>query len=326
MRMDILSRLKLGEVADVDGDDKFSAGGWIMLRAKPGGGVKSGTGNGALIARMGDDTRHGGAGWEIYAENAVISVSLIANAADNLDSAAANAADKAAKIAAAAAVATPGGLRTSSTVKHGLQLVAKDPIPRDEWVHVFFTYDGQRKTSSLRLFVNGKPVEADMKLRNLAPKDSIRTDAATHLGRRDDFQPMRETRFQDMRFYRRMLSAEEVGRLPYEDIAAEIFSRQPDPAKWTTDEKFVAAEQYFLGQVDQETIQLASAVAAHDTAFEALTKDGEPSLIALEKSTPAYSDTLKRGDYYARADRVGPLTPHFLPAAGRSASESPGPR
>ncbi|MFM9079185.1 MAG: DUF1553 domain-containing protein, partial [Opitutaceae bacterium] len=102
-------------------------------------------------------------------------------------------------------------------------------------------------------------------------------------------------------------------RLPFEDLAAEVVARQPDPARWTTDEKFVVADRLVLGAKDEETIRLASAVAAHDTAFDALTKDGTPSLIALEKNTPAYSDILKRGDYFARGERVEPSVPHFLP-------------
>ncbi|MEY4005017.1 MAG: hypothetical protein RLZZ221_1113, partial [Verrucomicrobiota bacterium] len=99
----------------------------------------------------------------------------------------------------------------------------------------------------------------------------------------------------------------------FEDVAAEIVERQPDPARWTTDEKFVVADRFLLGEKDEETMRLASAVAAHDTAFDALTKDGTPSLIALEKTTPAYSDILKRGDYFARLERVEPSVPHFLP-------------
>ncbi|MBI5693623.1 MAG: DUF1553 domain-containing protein [Verrucomicrobia bacterium] len=164
----------------------------------------------------------------------------------------------------------------------------------------------------MKLYLNGKPAEVEVRLDTLGPKDSIRTDAATHVGRRDDFNPMRETRFQDVRIYRRALAADEVARLPFEDLAAEIVARQPDPRKWTTDAKFVAADRFYLGEKDAETISLASAVAAHDTAFEALTRDGPASLIAIEKTTPAYSDILKRGDYYARLERVEPGVPRFL--------------
>ncbi len=77
MRMDIMTRLRLGNHGDVDLSDKFSAGGWIMLRAKPGGGVRTGTGNGSLLARMGDESRRSGAGWDIYQEGTVFIVNLV---------------------------------------------------------------------------------------------------------------------------------------------------------------------------------------------------------------------------------------------------------
>jgi hypothetical protein len=184
---------------------------------------------------------------------------------------------------------------------------------------VFFTYDGSRKAAGVKLYVNGKLVETEARLDTLGAKDSLRTDATMHLGRRDDFQPMRETRFQDVRLYKRALTADEVARLPFEDLAAEIVARQPDPAKWTTDENFVVTERYFLGEADADTKKLAAALAAHDEAFAALTKDGEPTLIAIERQAPAYSDILKRGDYFARVERVGPSTPHALPPLPKGA-------
>jgi hypothetical protein len=277
MRMDIFTRLALGQTGDVEADQKFSAGGWLMLRAKPGGGVRTGTGNGSLFARMRDVEGRSGSGWEIYHDALKFTVNLIGDAP-----------------------------------RTGLIVTTKETFTRDEWLHVFFTYDGSRKAAGLKVYVNGRPVETEVKLDALA-KGSIRTDATTHLGRRDDAQPMRETRFQDVRFYQRALGAAEVARLPFEDVAAEIVARQPDPAQWSTDEAFVAADRYFLGEVDAGTQSLVAAIGAHQAAFDALTSDGTPTLIAVEKPSPAYADLLKRGDYYARVQRVGPETPHFLP-------------
>lgn len=57
---------------------------------------------------------------------------------------------------------------------------------------------------------------------------------------------------------------------------------------------------------------MAAAVATHDQAFDALTKDGAATLIAIEKPTPAFADVLKRGDYFARLERVEPTVPHFM--------------
>ncbi len=349
MRMDIFTRLNLGDHGNVDAGDKFSAGGWLMLRAKPGGGVRTGTGNGSLLARMGDEKRKGGAGWDIYQEGLQIIVNLIPDATEPpvMTPTVSATINEVAQVAAVIPTATPPPVTAGATVatapkqpakkqpakktaptvaasnpramtapvsKRGIQLATKvGQIVRDEWQHVFFTYDGSRKAAGIKIYINGKLAETEVKMDTLLAKDSIRTDAPMHLGRRHDYQSMKETRFQDVRFYRRSLTADEVARLPFEEIAAEIIARQPDPAKWTSDEKFIAADKYFLGEKDADTMALASAVAAHDTAFEALTKDGAATLIALEKPTPAYADVLKRGDYFARGERVEPSVPHFLP-------------
>lgn len=351
MRMDIFTRVRLGDLGDVEANEKFSAGGWLMLRAKPGGGVRTGTGSGSLLARMGDETRNGGAGWDLYQEGGQFIVNLnavIDAAAEQASAEAAAVAGKVEAPASAASVistsrpppqkgvkqrskkaASPTGVAADGTIdpraatppeaKRGVQVVTRGTFPRDEWLHVFFTYNGSGKAAGVKIYVNGQAVETDVKLDTLRPKDSIRTGAEMHLGRRDDYLPMRETRFQDVRFYKRMLPPADVARLPFEDVASEVVQRQPDSAKWSTDEAFVVAERFFLGEKDAETMALAAAVNAHDAAFEALTKDGTATLIALEKSTPAYSDILKRGDYYARGERVGPSVPHFLPPLPKGA-------
>ena len=321
MRMDILSRLSLGEMGDVDATDKFSAGGWFMLRAKPGGGIKAGTGNGALMARMGDEKRKGGAGWDIFHDSLQIVVNLVPDTTPAITTnqpvatAGETAKDPAAPVAAVApASAVTPALASAVPVKRGIQVVTRvGQFVRDDWVHVFVTYDGSKKASGVKIYLNGKVAETEVKLDTLAPGDSMRTDAAMHLGRRDDYLPMRETRYQDVRFYRRALATDEVSRLPFEDVASEIVARESDPGKWSTDGRFVALEKFFLGEKDAPTMTLASAVAAHDIALEALTREGTATLIAREKPTPAYADILKRGDYYARGERVEPAVPHFLP-------------
>ncbi len=301
MRMDIFTRIRLGALGDVEANEGFSAGSWIYLRASPGGGVRTGTGNGSLLARMGDPSVNKGAGWDIYQEGTQFIVNLTAEVEPP-----------------EAGPAEPAGVinpraEQAPKPRRGIQVVTRDTHARDEWHHVFFTYDGSRRAQGVRIFVNGKPVATEIRLNNLGANDSIRTPAHMQLGRRDDVLPMRETRFQDVRFYRRTLSPEEVQRLPFEDLASEIVARQPDPAKWTTDEAFVVAERFYLGQKDAEAMALATAVANHDAAFAALTAGGEATLIALEKPTPAYADILKRGDYYARQERIEPSVPHFLP-------------
>jgi hypothetical protein len=316
VRFDIFTRLALGRTGDVDAQDAFSAGGWFMPRAKPGGG---GTGDGTLLSRYHSPEKGPGRGWEIYIEKN----RLVINLADG-----------------------PAG--------RALTVVSRDVLPNGDWQHVFFTYDGSRRAAGLQVYLNGKAIRRTVRSDNLDPRrplltpaaplrytdseplrkgsapdirlfrraalesqlsslTTIRTAATTYLGRRDDSDPLREGRFQDIRFYRRALATDEVARLPFEDVAAEIIARQPDPTRWTTDEAFVVAEKFFLGQIDAEAKKIAAELAVLDNRIDILTRGGAPTLVARERAQPAYADLLKRGDYFAREERVAPGTPHFLP-------------
>ncbi|MEI6053642.1 MAG: DUF1553 domain-containing protein, partial [Opitutaceae bacterium] len=315
-RFDIFTRLPLGRVGDVDAQEAFSAGGWFMPRAKPGGG---GTGDGTLISRYHSPEKGSGRGWEIFFEKN----RLVINLADG-----------------------PTG--------RALTVVSRDVLPNGDWQHVFFSYDGSRRADGLQIYLNGKAIRRTVRSDNLDPRrplltpaaplrytdseplrkgsapdirlfrraalesklsgiTTIRTEATTYLGRRDDSDPLREGRFQDIRFYRRALAADEVARLPFEDVAAEIIARQPEPTRWTTDEAFVVAEKFFLGQIDTEAKKITTELAILDNRIDILTRGGAPTLVARERAQPAYADLLKRGDYYARVERVAPGTPHFLP-------------
>ncbi len=149
MRMDILSRLRLGGLGDVEAGEKFSAGGWLMLRQKPGNGN---TGDGSLLSRMGGEQRRNGAGWEIYQEKQHFVVYLVP-AAD--------------APAAAAEPARPTPTPrdgegadgdAAAKPKRGLSVMTKDGFPLDEWLHVFFTYDGSRRPEGEKNYVNVQQV------------------------------------------------------------------------------------------------------------------------------------------------------------------------
>mgnify|MGYP003704827535 CR=1 FL=1 len=45
------------------------------------------------------------------------------------------------------------------TGKRAIQVATRATFPRDEWLHVFFTYDGSRRANGVKIYVNGKPVD-----------------------------------------------------------------------------------------------------------------------------------------------------------------------
>jgi hypothetical protein len=121
---------------------------------------------------------------------------------------------------------------------------------------------------------------------------------------------LRQTAFQDFRFYQRELSAREAARLPYADYVAEL-ARKP-MSEWSEDEWHTVTEYYF-GQRDARTLALEAEVASLDHELNRLAKGGDIELVSEEAPTLAYADILNRGVYSARRERVRPGVPHFLP-------------
>jgi hypothetical protein len=191
------------------------------------------------------------------------------------------------------------------------------PLPTNgQWDHLFFTYDGSGRAAGVRIYVNGEPVATKVISDTLA-HNTMRTSAPLQLGRRaPDEQPARDTRYQDLRLYSRLLTAEEAKRLPFEDYVSEITSKPVD--QWDRDQWHAVTEFYFAN-VDETAKALRSQTQQLDAELDKFSKGGDVSLVAQEKPSVAYADVLTRGIYTARKERVEANTPHFLPPlpAGR---------
>jgi hypothetical protein len=271
-RMDTSTRVELGQLGDFEWNQPFSAGGWFMLRSAPN--FTSSKVSGTLISKM--DSTKDDSGWALTVQNGILTVEL--------------------------ADPTPMRALTVSTVT---------PLPTDgKWDHVFFTYAGSGKAAAVKIYVNGSEV-ATRTISDTFGGNSMRTSAPLQLGRKSpDAQPARDTRYQDMRLYGRVLTAEEVKRLPFEDYVAEITSRpasQWDPDQWH------AVSEFYFKDVDESAKALNVQIEAMDTELDKLGQGGDVSLVAQERPSLAYADILTRGVYTARKERVEANTPHFLP-------------
>ncbi|GAA5481436.1 DUF1553 domain-containing protein [Haloferula sargassicola] len=274
MRMDIASRIPMPDQGDFEADDAFTVSMWARLRLKPG---NISSGNGALIAKMGGDADEHYRGWDLYLNGDKVEFQLISSWPER-----------------AIHVDTGG-------------------IPRGEWVHLTATYDGSRSAAGARIYINGHPAPLNVMHDGLQPGDTMCNDFALELGRRHETDLLRETSYQDVRLYRRALSADEVARLPFEDPAARLVETSPDPAQWSPAERFLGITQFFLGSHEEEARRLRGEIAAAEAQMAELGKDGTPTLVAKERSGPAYAWVLDRGVYSARKELVVPATPEFLP-------------
>lgn len=276
MRMDITSNLPMPDLGDYEADQKFSAATWVNLRLKT---SNANTGNGSLISRMGDDSKDGHRGWDMFIDGDNFVVHIINHWPDR------------------AIRLNTGG------------------IPRGEWVHLGFSYDGSGKAEGVKLFVNGQERKTNITVNNLQPGDTIRNKLPLNLGQRVESDRLRESAFFDARVYHRALDPAEFARLPEEDLTAELLAASPDPEKWNPMQRFLGLDRYFIDSVDPEAAKLREQIKAADAEIGALGKDGQATLIARERETPANAWVLNRGVYTARKELVEPATPEFLPGS-----------
>jgi hypothetical protein len=351
-RMQSSTRVLLGQVADYEASQAFSAGGWFMFRAAPFHPGSFGT----LLSKM-ESAQHD-QGWELAADdNGILTVALVHQAPkkgkpkkkedkkapaekplvakesfnyptpqdlakkdlapnkppeqlkaekEEEKKAKAQAAIEAKKKKPEASTAPAENLPEVS-----VRVVTVKPLSLDNaWKHIFFTYDGSGRASGVKIYVDGVRVATQVLQDNLG-QASIRTDAPFQLGwRNPDEHPAKDARYQDIRLYARILAPGEVNRLPFEDYAAEIATRQQ--AEWTRDQSHIVTA-FYLSQVDSSWQRIQREMAQLDEQLDRLSTGGNLTLVSWEKSTIPYAHVLTRGVYTARTERVEADTPHFLP-------------
>jgi Protein of unknown function (DUF1553)/Protein of unknown function (DUF1549)/Planctomycete cytochrome C/Concanavalin A-like lectin/glucanases superfamily len=341
-RMDISSHIQLGQMGDYDTDQAFSSGGWFMLRSAPNYNLDNATGS--LLSKM-DATQHN-RGWDLVAEKGIISVELVNQGPKDLK---VHSNDKVKKTTTTPLkevfqFPTPADLTAKDLAPNkpkakpepkkkedkpkekkptapkapedttqfvAIKVCTEDPLPVDgHWRHIFFTYDGSGKASGVTLYIDGAPAKTRTVVDTLA-KSTIRTQAPMQLGwRSPDANPLRETRYQDLRLYGRKLTSEEAKRLPFEDYVAEVTAKPID--KWNADQLHAASNFYFKN-IDQSAKTIATQIAELDARLDKLSEGGDLTLVSWEKPSIAYADVLTRGVYSARTERVEANTPHYLP-------------
>ena len=273
MRMDISTHLELPEVADEDGREPFSVAIWMRPHLRPNEPRHGTQPDGVILARA--DANQDGRGWQLISDQGQLKFVLAHKLPDE-----------------AMQVETPDNVLTVG-----------------QWNHLLLTYDGSGKAAGVNLYLDGVP-QYLMVVKD-GFKDSASTSAPLEFGRaHPESNPLRQTAFQDFRFYQRELSVIEAARLPFADYVAEVV-RKP-MTEWSEDE-FHAVSEYYFRERDTPTLALKAQLVPLNQELDRLSVNGDIELISQEAPTLAYADVLTRGVFSSRAERVRPGVPHFLP-------------
>jgi mono/diheme cytochrome c family protein len=273
MRMDTTTRLDLPDAGDVESNQPFTVSFWLRPDLRPLDSKDPKQPSGVIIARA--NAKEDSRGWQLRINERKLAFAL-----------------------------THDGPKNAATVE-----TKEKVLIEGRWNHITATYSGSGKAGGMKLYVDGQPQELKVVKDKL--DGTVRTSAPMTFGRIfPDVDPLRQSAFQDFRFYARELAPEEAARVPYEDYVSEI-AQKPHPT-WSDDESKVVSDFYFA-QRDEPTRALTAQLPALNSDLDRFSKDGDITLVSEEAPGLAYADMLTRGVYNARTERVRPAVPHFLP-------------
>lgn len=195
--------------------------------------------------------------------------------------------------------------------KSANKIVAPAPLPSGEWHHVMITFDGAISGhQASAIYVDGKRVNAGTDPNTVG--GAIETAVPLRLGARQNGESKLNGKvaIQDFRFYRRLLSPEEIDNIAGSSVLRHVASI---PAEQRTKEQIESLLKYYLANVDAPSRELRVRMDALKTEQAKLRERGSVSLVMEEKNTEPFAHVLTRGVYSAKGEKVTPTTPAVLP-------------
>lgn len=191
------------------------------------------------------------------------------------------------------------------------KIVAPTPLKPGEWHHVMVTFDGKSAANQASaIYVDGK--RADAQVVPASVGGTIETAVPLRLGSRhnNDSKLNGKVALQDFRFYRRLLSPEEIASLANESLLRQVLSLPPDQR---TKAQLDALFGHFISTIDAPSRELRGKVNALKSEQTTIRSRGSVSLVMEEKKAEPFAHILTRGVYSAKAEKVTPDTPAVLP-------------
>ena len=117
----------------------------------------------------------------------------------------------------------PGAHLINHWPDNAIKVVSRTPIQPGKWQHVMVTYDGSRRASGTRVYIDGKPQAVDVQSDSL--KDTMRTKVPLKIAQRHSASRINGVALQDLRIYGRNLSEGEVEQLASSSRLASILEK-----------------------------------------------------------------------------------------------------
>ena len=195
---------------------------------------------------------------------------------------------------------------------NALKVVSKAKAPIKKWTHFFITYSGNGKEDGVEIYIDGKKQEKTIQKDSLS--QTIITDKPLRLGRRFNTAQTNGAEIDDVRFYSRALTQQEVEVLSESDPISPILAIEENNR--TRAQKEVLIAHYFQSK-DKPYQQIYKQKKSTDKSLADLRSKKLTSMIMGDNPPNKRRKTylLMRGQYASpdKSKEILPDTPAFLP-------------
>ena len=193
------------------------------------------------------------------------------------------------------------------------KVITNEPLALDHWHHLAVTYDGSRRSSGMRVFVDGvaRPIAATTD--NLVD-GTILTSRPFHIGRRTSSAPFRG-RIDDLRLYGCVLPDADLKSLAAGETPTGLAALIGVPRAQRSPGEAMRLRTHFLETVDEPSRGWREEAAAIPAKLAELAKQIPVTMVMAEMNPRRETRLLVRGRYDQPGDVVSPGVPGFGPGA-----------
>lgn len=203
---------------------------------------------------------------------------------------------------------------TSRWPESAIQVRTRKRLALGEYHHIAFTYDGTGRAAGLKLYINGKPNDAEIVQDNLS--GSILTTADLQIGNKQTGTPYKR-QVDDLRLYNRTLSLTEVEHLailyPVQAALSGVFGKRSKA-------EGERVRDYFLTYAAPEPLrELYAGLKELKKQREDVYKSIATVMVMGDMEKPRDTFVLARGDYRNKTEKVTAGVPAVLPSLPKDA-------
>jgi len=196
---------------------------------------------------------------------------------------------------------------------NAFKVVAKNAISLNEWHHVVVSYDGSRRATGVRIYVDGVSQEFDIATNNELTA-TIKTDKPFHVGRRQNSATFKGL-IDDVQIFGTALSGDDVGSLAKGQLTGQLAQILAMPMNTRSEPQKQQVRQYYLDRVDVVSKDLRAEQTELPKRREEIEKEIPATMVMSEPAEARPAFILKRGQYDQRGEQVESEFPQAITAA-----------